>query len=208
MISSHLLFDGPENAKKVICLAHGAGAPMDSIFMNFMAEGLAKYGFRVVRFEFPYMAERRLTGKKKPPDRPGVLLDAWRTKISQLGSPSRILIGGKSLGGRIASMIADEIGVAGLICLGYPFHPPGKPPSPERLAHLETLTTPTLICQGTRDPFGKSEDIKSYSLSSKIQLHWIDDGNHNFTPRKKSGRTEVENFNQALNAILKFSNEI
>src|SRR5512134_970358 len=123
------LFDGDEGAPLTIALAHGAGAPMDSPFMAFFAEGLANRGYRVARFEFPYMASRRAGDgqDRRPPDPTHVLIQAWRAVIAQLGAkigPHRLVIGGKSLGGRIASMVADDAGVRGLVCLGYPFHPP------------------------------------------------------------------------------------
>ena len=176
--------------------------------MQATAEGLAKRGLRVARFEFPYMAERRLMQIKKPPNRTPVLLETWNTAIAELGFPSRLVIGGKSLGGRMASMVADETGVAGLVCLGYPFHSPGKLASPDRLEHLGSLKTPTLICQGTRDPFGRPEEVSSYNLSSQILVHWLTDGDHNLKPRKKSGRTAEQNLEEALDAILKFTSEI
>ena len=94
--------------------------------------------------------------------------------------------------------------VQGLVCLGYPFHAPGKPEKP-RTEHLLTLATPTLICQGTRDPFGRKDEVETYRLSSTIKLQWIEDGEHSFKPRKKSGRTEEQNINIAVNAIEKFS---
>ena len=121
------LIGGPAEAKLAIVLAHGAGAPMDSPFMNAIATGLAAGGFRVVRFEFPYMRARREGGKRGAPDREPLLLQAWRDAINDLGVGTPPVIGGKSLGGRTASMVADEMGVRGLVCLGYPFHPPGKP---------------------------------------------------------------------------------
>src|SRR4051812_32124678 len=104
-----------------IVLAHGAGVGMDTPFMNFFAEGLAKNGYRVARFEFPYMAARRIDGTRKPPDREPTLRETWLNVIGKLRS-KRLVIGGKSMGGRIASLVADEAKVAGLICLGYPFH--------------------------------------------------------------------------------------
>jgi predicted alpha/beta-hydrolase family hydrolase len=111
------LFNGPEDAKRTVALAHGAGAGMDTPFMNAFAEGLADAGLRVARFEFPYMAERRRTGQKRPPDREPVLRDTWLQVITGLGRES-LVIGGKSMGGRIASLVADEAKVAGLLCLG------------------------------------------------------------------------------------------
>jgi uncharacterized protein len=147
---AQLLVNGPASAKSTLVLAHGAGASMDSPFMTIIAEGVAASGVRVVRFEFPYMGRRRLSGKGGAPDPERVLMQAWRNMIGELGGGQKLVIGGKSLGGRIASMIADETEVRGLVCLGYPFHSPGKPDR-ARTGHLESLRTPALILQGTRD---------------------------------------------------------
>src|SRR5580704_4304939 len=158
------LFDGPAGFHWTVALAHGAGAGMDTPFLNAFAAGIPQEGIRVVRFEFPYMAQRRQTGKGRPPDREPVLRETWLEVVRELG-PKRLVIGGKSMGGRIASMVADEAGVAGLVCLGYPFHPVGKADR-LRVEHLQTLSTPTLIVQGTRDPFGNREEVAAYQLSS------------------------------------------
>jgi len=197
------LFDGPDNSPHVVVLAHGAGAPMDSPFLNRFAKGLAARGLRVARFEFPYMHARRKEGRRTAPDRPPVLRDAWLSVVDRLGGGSRLVIGGKSLGGRIASLVADEAGARGLLCLGYPFHPPGQP---ERLRtkHLEALRTPGLILQGTRDPFGSPEDVGSYRLSQAIRVRWIPDGDHSFKPRASSGRTEAQNLEEAIRAAADF----
>lgn len=175
---------------------------MDSRFMAFFAEGLAARSIRVVRFEFPYMAERRRGGRRRLPDRTQVLLDAWRAVLAEM-DPARTVIGGKSLGGRMASMIADEAGVLGLLCLGYPFHPPNTPDKP-RVAHLLDLRTPTLILQGTRDPFGEREEVEAYTLSSAIRIHWLEDGDHSFKPRRSSGRSEGKALAEALEAACGF----
>lgn len=183
--------------------------------MAFFAEGLASHGYRVARFEFPYMAARRAGGDKRPPDRPSVLIETWRHVIVELGAElgpepgaKRLVIGGKSLGGRIASMIADDAGVRGLVCLGYPFHPPGKavqePHEDGRIAHLRQLATPALIVQGTRDPFGSPEEVGGYGLSPAIAVHWLEDGDHGFVPRKGSSRTPQQNLEEALQAIAGF----
>ncbi len=203
-----LLFDGPDDAPLTVALAHGAGAPMDSPFMAAFAEGLAAEGFRAARFEFPYMQERRKTGSKKPPDRATVLMDTWRAVIGELGGDN-LVIGGKSMGGRIATMIAAEMedagtGVRGLVALGYPFHGPGKPMNPDRLTHLENLKTPSLFCQGARDTLGSREDAETYTLSPAIAFHWLDDGDHGFKPRKASGLTEDGNWDSAISAIVRF----
>ena len=197
------LFDGNESAARTVVLAHGAGAPMDSSFMATIAQGLAERGLRVVRFEFPYMAYRRAHGVRKGPDRAPVLLECWRDVIARLGGPDDLVIGGKSMGGRIATMIADEQKVAGLVCFSYPFHPAGRQET-TRTAHLRTLETPTLILQGTRDPLGNRDDVAGYDLSPAIALHWLDDGDHDLKPRKASGRTHVQNLDEAVQAAAGF----
>jgi hypothetical protein len=197
-----LLFDGPEDARGRIALAHGAGAPMDDPFLTAIAAGLGAHGLRVARFEFPYMAARR-SGKRGPPDRTPVLLDAWREAIAALGGARDLVLGGKSLGGRMASLLADEVGARGLVCLGYPFHPPGRPEQ-LRTAHLETLRTPALIVQGTRDPLGTPADVAGYRLSPSIRLHWIDDGDHSLAPRKSSGRTRRDAQDEAITRVAEF----
>jgi hypothetical protein len=111
------------------------------------------------------------------------------------------------MGGRIASLIADDLGVDGLLCLGYPFHPPGRPER-TRTAHLETLRTPTLICQGERDPFGSRDEVGGYRLSGSIRLVWIADGEHSFRPRKASGRTWEQNLDAAARAAATFCSEL
>jgi predicted alpha/beta-hydrolase family hydrolase len=196
MLDSELLFDGPKDAQQTIVLAHGAGAGMDTPFMNAFATGLAGRGLRIARFEFPYMAGYRKTGKRKPPDREPVLRETWMRVVDMLGG-ARLIMGGKSMGGRIASMIADEAGVEGLVCLGYPFHPVGKPTN-LRIEHLKNITTPTLILQGERDPFGSRDEVATYRLSSAIRVQWIEDGDHSLKPRKTSGRTQQQNWEAAL----------
>ena len=202
-MTEELIQDGPESAERTLVLAHGAGAPMDSPFLNELASAVAGRGIRVVRFEFPYMQRRRTEGRKGPPDRRPVLEERWREVLAGLGDPGRIFIGGKSMGGRIASHVADAAGVRGLVCLGYPFHPPGRP---ERLrtAHLADLATPTLILQGTRDPFGSPEEIAGYGLPPSVRVHYLEDGDHSFKPRKKSGRTLEQNMEEAVEAIGAF----
>ena len=202
---SQILDEGPADAPLTVALAHGAGAPMDSPFMDFFARGIASSGCRVVRFEFPYMAARRADGSRRPPDRPDVLLDCWQRMIDRLG-PQRLVIGGKSLGGRMASMIADAAGVRGVFCLGYPFHPPGQAQK-VRIAHLQVLNTPALIVQGARDPFGTPDEVATYRLAPSITVHWLEDGDHSFAPRRASGRTERQNWEEALARIGLFLEE-
>ncbi|MEM9105213.1 MAG: alpha/beta family hydrolase [Pseudomonadota bacterium] len=184
-----LRLDGPENAAVQLLFAHGAGAPMDSPSMNQITQSLAANDLRIVRFEFSYMAARRTNGNRRPPPRADKLLDEYRTAIDQIETKMPLIIGGKSMGGRVASMIADECfsagQISGLLCVGYPFHPPNKPEN-LRTKHLEHLQTPALICQGVRDPFGTKEEVSRYSLSENVQIAWFEDGDHDLKPRKKN----------------------
>lgn len=202
-MANGLLFDGPADSRDIVVLAHGAGAPMDSPFMNHVGAGLAGRGIRVGRFDFPYMRARREGGRRGAPDGPQVLMETWRQVVASLGGGPRLVIGGKSLGGRIASMVADEVGARGLVCFGYPFHPPGKRQQ-LRTKHLESLSTPALFIQGTRDAFGSAEEVSSYRLSPHIQVHWIEAGDHSLKPPARSGRTEAVNLGEAIAAAADF----
>ena len=202
MKKTDMLFDGPCRAKLTVILAHGAGVPMDTPFMDFFAAGIAVGGSRVVRFEFPYMAARRTTGSKAAPNREPQLREAWH-EVTKTVKSDRIVVGGKSMGGRIASLIADEAEVSGLICLGYPFHPVGKPER-LRVEHLRNIRTPTLIVQGTRDAFGRPDEVQEYDLAEQIRLCWLEDGDHNFKPRTSSGLTESQNWSEGVVAIVRF----
>jgi uncharacterized protein len=197
------LIDGPADASDVVVLAHGAGGPMDSPFLNRVAAGLGEHGCRVVRFEFPYMRARRQSGRRGAPDPPGILQASWKETIAALGGGPNLVIGGKSLGGRIASMVADEVGARALICFGYPFHPPGKPEK-LRTKHLENLQTPALVVQGTRDAFGSAQEVPAYALSLRIRIQWIEAGDHSYKPPARSGRTEAANVSDAIEAAATF----
>lgn len=206
--------DGPEDAAITLALAHGAGAGMDSAYMQAMATGLGRSGIRVVRFEFPYMEARRQTGTKRPPDREPKLRATWAQVIEDLraeatlaGRPGMLAIGGKSMGGRMASLVADEHRVGALVCLGYPFHAPGKPEKP-RTAHLQAIATPTLIVQGTRDPFGKPDEVAGYGMDPAVRVHWIDGGDHDLKPLKSSGRTHEQTIAEAVEHVAAFLTDI
>lgn len=196
-----LLFDGPDDGPP-IALAHGAGVGPHHIAMVTLARELASHGLRVARFAFPYMA----AGRSRP-DRDGVLLDTWRAVIAALGDPARLAIAGRSLGGRMASMVADECSVRALVCFAYPFHPPGKPET-MRTEHLGDLRTPTLIVQGERDPFGHREEIPGFGLPERIRIAWITDGDHGYMPRKRSGVTIEENMAAAATAAATFLSQL
>lgn len=195
--------------KATIILAHGAGAGMDTPFMETFATGLAKHDFTVVRFNFPYMALRAEDGNKRPPDRAPKLLAAYQEIIEAVRGKSPLIIGGKSMGGRIASMLAaekPELALAGVVCLGYPFHPPGKPDR-LRVDHLPAIPCRTLIVQGERDPFGGTALVETLDLPKNITLHWAADGNHDLSPRKASGHTAEGNWDAAISAIAEMYGE-
>lgn len=200
------LWDRPgAAAQATLILGHGAGAPMDSEFMTQMAEMLAARGVAVLRFEFDYMAARRLDGKKRPPNPQAKLLETWRGVYArvrqQVAGP--LAIGGKSMGGRMASLLADQLGAAALVCLGYPFYAAGKPDKP-RIAHLAELHTPTLIVQGERDALGDLQTVTGYQLSTAITLHWLASGDHDLKPLKRSGFSHEQHMRAAADSVAGF----
>ena len=206
------LFDGPEDARVTILLAHGAGAPMDSASLTAAAEALADAEFRVARFEFGYMAARR-HGERKPPPKAETVMPEYVAAIDDLGPTNGpLLIGGKSMGGRVASMIADaEFAakrIAGLVCLGYPFHPPGRPEQ-LRTKHLIGMKTPALIVQGTRDEFGSRYEVGDYGLSDEIEVFWLEDGDHDLKPRKSiSGFTTAQHLKTMAETVRAWADRI
>lgn len=188
-------------ATAALVVGHGAGAGQNSPFMVRTAEGLAARGIAAVTFDFPYMTARR-----GAPDRPPVLEQAWRDAIAQarteLGSLP-LFIGGKSMGGRIASQVAAQgvegVGIlSGLVFLGYPLHPPGKPEQ-RRDAHLPAIAQPMLFVQGSKDAFGTADEIRALLPAlQKATLHEIQNGDHSF---KVSGRGAPKP-DDVLNGIL------
>lgn len=204
------LYDGPSDARATMLLAHGAGAAMDSSGMTALAEVIASEGLRVARFEFGYMAARR-NGNRKPPPKAELLIPEYAAAVEALGA-DRLIIGGKSMGGRVASMVADELygqgKISGLLCLGYPFHPPNKPDK-LRTAHLEAIRTPTLICQGTRDPFGTRDEVETYDLAETIEFLWLEDGDHDLKPRKTiSGFSAADHLRTTAKAVAAFAERV
>ena len=167
---------------------------------------------RVARFEFGYMASRRTAAGRKPPPRAETLKPEYVAAIDALDAKGPLIIGGKSMGGRVASMIADDLylsgRIAGLLCLGYPFHPLGKPDQ-LRTEHLKSLKTPTLIAQGTRDPFGTREEVSTYQLSKNIEILWLEDGDHDLKPRKSlSGFSAADHLRTLAEAVSAWAQRI
>ncbi|MBT4012952.1 MAG: alpha/beta hydrolase [Planctomycetaceae bacterium] len=202
-----LIWDGSPQATWTLILAHGAGAPLHSEYMQYFAQRLANQGIQVGRFNFPYMVKAIATQRRRPPDRAPELLAAWQEIIervrARLASDQRLAIGGKSMGGRIASMSTQHDGVDALVCLGYPFHPPAKKDK-LRIEHLADIKVPTIILQGERDNFGTREEVRGYRLPRKIKVRWLNDGDHSFKPRQRSGVTQTENWDTAIGSIIEF----
>ncbi|MGF1695044.1 alpha/beta fold hydrolase [Vibrio lamellibrachiae] len=207
---SNYIIDGQlDDAMKeqpLFIFAHGAGAGMDHPFMQQVASGLAKKGIKVIRFNFPYMVIRAKEGTKRPPDRAPKLLEAYKQVIADVADKP-VVIGGKSMGGRMASLLAEEELVAGVACLGYPFHPPGKPEK-YKGEHLATLDKPCLILQGERDTMGKREELPEFALSKNIRVEFIPDGDHSFKPRVRSGFTEAQNIALTVEKLSEFIFEV
>lgn len=199
---------GGEREPLQLLLAHGAGAGSTTPFLASMAHLLAARGITVHRFDFDYMAARNQGGARRPPPRADSLLNEYRAAVDCVPRGGRLLIGGKSMGGRVASMVADELyaagRIAGLVCLGYPFHPP-KAPEKLRTEHLVAMACPALIVQGERDPFGGRGEVEAYGLSGSITLHWIGDGDHDLGPRGGSGFTRKGNLAAAADAVHAFA---
>ncbi|PSU28893.1 alpha/beta hydrolase [Photobacterium lutimaris] len=195
--------------------AHGAGAGMEHEFMADIAKGLALKGIRVVRFEFPYMVKRREDGKKRPPDRQPKLLLDFQRHIEAFAVQGNLVIGGKSMGGRMASLMVTDVAnespdvtncqdkVKGVACLGFPFHPPGKPEN-FRGDHLQTIALPTLILQGERDTFGTRSEVEGWQYAPGVEVAFLPDGDHSFKPRKASGHTEPGNRQLTVKLLAKF----
>ncbi|WP_421198400.1 alpha/beta fold hydrolase [Aeromonas enteropelogenes] len=194
--------EGASDAPVRILLAHGAGAGMEHAFLAELSRLLAGSDIEVVRFNFPYMIKRARDGKRRPPDRQPALLEHWRQMVREFAHP-KLFLAGKSMGGRMAAEIAGEMNAAGLLILGYPFHPPAKSDR-WRGEVLKQITTPTLLLQGERDTFGSRAELVDFPFSSAVSVHWLTDGDHGFKPRKASGVSEQENLQQAANEIRRF----
>jgi predicted alpha/beta-hydrolase family hydrolase len=190
-----------------LILAHGAGAGKEHEFMQTVARALNAHSIEVVLFNFPYMQVINETGKRRPPDKAEKLLAHFSdvvAHISQTCQSMPTFIGGKSMGGRMATMLVDDIeSVKGAAVLGYPFHPPGKPEK-TRTEHLEAIAKPVLIVQGERDTFGTRSEVDAYALSSSICCEFLVDGDHSLKPRKVSGKTHQEHIEHASTLIEAF----
>ena len=191
----------PPEPRAMLAFAHGAGAGIEHAFMSDMAQRLAGQGIATFRYHFPYMEARALSGRRRPPDRPHILVDTVRAAVARAGSLAEglpLFAGGKSMGGRMTSTAASEAplpGVGGLVFFGFPLHAPGRPErAAERAAHLSGVTVPMLFLQGTRDALARWDLIEETcaSLGPLATLHLLEGADHSFRVLKRSGRTSEE----------------
>jgi predicted alpha/beta-hydrolase family hydrolase len=206
MVLSDLAYQGPKRgADRAVLLAHGAGADMNAATLTTVADALARAKVPSLRFNFPYKAAGR-----RAPDRPPVLEAALREAADELASLSkvpreRIVMGGRSMGGRIGSIVAADDGALGLVLLGYPLHPPGKADR-LRVEHFARLRMPALFVSGTRDAFGTPAELKreTRKIKGPVTFHWIETGDHGFKPLKSSGMTVDVVLAEVAAAVVEF----
>jgi len=203
----HCLDNKPTRPWAQLFLAHGAGAGWDHPWLNTMAQHLSEQGVWVRRLEFPYAQQMRETGRCRPPQ-PVAQLQHYFAELLSLQRKENLpcFVGGKSMGGRVAAILAAaeaSAAVRGVVAFGYPFHPVRKPES-LRLAPLQQSKAPVLVVQGTRDAFGAQDEVLGYALNGNVELVWLEDGDHDFKPRKASGLTQPELMKQAAFAAVSF----
>ena len=206
MAPTDVAYQGPKRgADRAVLLAHGAGADMTAATLTTVADALAAAKIPSLRFNFPYKAAGRHS-----PDRPPVLEASVREAAAELARMAkvpleRVVYGGRSMGGRIGSMVAADDGALGLVLLGYPLHPPGKA-TQLRVEHFPRLRMPALFVSGTRDPFGSPDELKreTKKIRGRVTFHWIDTGDHGFKPLKSSGLTVNGVLADAASAVVSF----
>ncbi|MGX5174359.1 alpha/beta family hydrolase [Aliikangiella sp. IMCC44653] len=210
----------------VFLFAHGAGADKDSDWMLALESRLVQAKLPVIRFNFPYMQQRLIDGKRRPPDRQPKLLKAFADEVLKIPLDKKVIIGGKSMGGRMATLLIDQAvkevvseheqpilikeqlaRIVGVVCMGFPFHPPKKQDK-YRGEHLRDFVCPTLILQGERDSFGNRLEVSDYPLSAQVKVEWLADGDHSFKPRVKSGSCLADNQDTAAQSIINFINSL
>ena len=188
-----------------LLFAHGAGAGQQSAFMQQFVTSLAHQGVQVLCIDFPYMQQMQESGKRRPP--PPIAqtlaqLTEWYALLSPL-SALPLWVGGKSMGGRVATLLASEQACPGVVVAGYPFHPP-KAPDKLRLNHWPAIDCPLLVLQGERDPFGTRSEVAHYDLPAHALIEWLEDGDHDFKPRRSSGQTQKVLIDEATQIAASF----
>ena len=195
-----VLVEGKAGKARII-FAHGAGMDMQNPYMDALTVRISGPDIQVVRFNFPYMEQRRVTGKKRPPDRMPVLLEAYRKIIDSYEDDVPLFLMGKSMGGRVATLLLEETRAKAAFVVGYPFHPIGNNQN-LRIDHLAAIVKPLSIFQGTRDKLGNLDEVQTYHLPSNVKLHWFEDGDHDLKPRKVSGHTQEEYLDTVARSVL------
>ena len=189
-----------KDARWTFIYAPGAGSNIHDPFGVYAARALASHGVTTVRFQFPYME-----AGKRGPDRPPVLEATWRAVIDAVRDPNtRAVVGGRSMGGRIASMVAasPEVGVDAVALFAYPLHPPGKP-AQLRTGHFRTVKAPTLFVSGTNDAFATPEELRAAAKQlKKAKLHFLDRADHGFAVPKSSGRTREDVWSEVVDVFV------
>jgi len=194
--------DNPTGTTRII-FAHGAGAGLQSDFMQYFALALAMHDIEVVRFNFPYWQQFMDTGKRRPPPRQPALQHSMRTVAASFRDDKPLFVMGKSMGARVAFQVADDLGARAAIGLGFPFHPVGKP-AQLRVAELSNRCRNNLIIQGTRDSFGKPDEVAQYARPDNLELYWLESGDHSFQPTKRSGLLRNQLWQQGVDKIVSF----
>jgi predicted alpha/beta-hydrolase family hydrolase len=175
--------------------------------MQSVTENLVQQQINVIRFNFEYMQKAIVLEKRYPPDRIDKLCAYYHKIISEVSDTLPLFIGGKSMGGRVSTMILEQSNAKAAVCFGYPFHPPGKLEK-LRIEHLKDISKPFLVLQGERDSFGSRAEISQYPLAETVKCHFLPDGDHSLKPRKSSGFTQTQNINEATAMAVKFIKEI
>lgn len=190
-----------------IVFAHGAGAGPESEFMQHISGVLEEKGYKVQRITFPYWQKVVQTGKKRPPDRAPVLDQYFVETVQALRDPSQpLFVMGKSMGARVAARTAEQLGATGMIGLGFPFHPPGKPEW-DRFDDLACAHVPSIIIQGSRDPFGNENWLELERLPSFVRVQWLAAANHDLVAPKRTGLSPEQGWQQVVNMVDQFIQE-
>lgn len=198
--------DNPDGNVRIL-FAHGAGAGLQSDFMQYFALGLALHDIDVVRFNFPYWQKFMDTGVRRPPNPMAQLEHCMQTVAAQFDDSKPLFVMGKSMGARVAFRIADQVQAQAAIGLGYPFHPLGKPDK-LRVDDLANQCTHNLILQGERDGFGKPAEVATYSLPKNVEVQWLAHGDHSFEPTKRSGLERREVWQTAIDRVCTFIEKV
>jgi predicted alpha/beta-hydrolase family hydrolase len=194
-----------------VVFSHGSGIGMNHDFMQWVAAAMSSKNFTVYLFEFGYMQQIQMTGIRRPPPAVAKLELEYLAVLNELALPGPLIIGGKSLGGRVASLMVERTNALGWFALGYPFHPQRKPQT-LRVEHLLTSHKPGIIVQGTRDALGCYDEVLGYQLPAHIDLSWLADMDHSFKPYKASHYSQIEaversvlDIEQWVKSTLKYS---